>query len=319
MPVGIPADLWRKLIPASNPMTTEKVALGQQLYFDKGLSLDGTMSCATCHDPATGYADRHAVAIGMEGKLGMRNAPTILNAIFQPVQFWDGRAHSLEEQAKQPLLNPSEMGMKDQDAVVARVNSLPEYSSRFRRVFGAEGITFDTIVKAIAAFERSQLSGNAPFDHFLAGNQNAITETQKQGWRLFHGKAQCIGCHAFKSSSPFFTDFQFHNTGIAARNKNLDQLTGRMSQEATSSKESNQGLSSLAHSEDFSELGRYLASKQRKDVSHQAHNSKRSWLMNRIVTFLAANRCLETELQTKEHRNTGDILRIKERVKERKL
>ena len=171
LPVGIPADLWGKLIPESNPVTAEKIALGQQLYFDKRLSLDGTMSCATCHDPATGYADRHAVAVGLQGKLGTRNAPTILNAIFQPLQFWDGRAHSLEEQAKQPLLNPSEMGMKDQEAVVARVSSLPEYSAAFRRVFRAEGITFDTIAKAIAAFERSQLSGNAPFDRFIAGNQ----------------------------------------------------------------------------------------------------------------------------------------------------
>ena len=266
-------------------MTAAKVSLGQALYFDKRLSADGTVSCATCHDPANAFTDHGVLAIGVSSKVGTRNAPTILNAMFSERLFWDGRVGSLEEQAKQPITNPFEMGMGGNNAVVARVSAMPEYQQRFRRVFRSEGITIDTIVKAIAAYERTQLSANSPFDRFISGDANAITKAQKQGWELFKGKAKCIECHSFSAASPFFTDIKFHNTGIAANDMNFEQLSGLARQIADnerissrskpinltnnppqSVRQTQDSAPSLAHTQGFSELGRYLVTKQPKDI-----------------------------------------------------
>ncbi|HUS10583.1 MAG TPA: cytochrome c peroxidase [Pyrinomonadaceae bacterium] len=285
LPTGISKTLWRQRIPSNNPMTPAKVSLGRALYFDKRLSSDGTVSCATCHDPANAFTDHTVIAIGASSRVGTRNAPTILNAMFSEHLFWDGRVGSLEEQAKQPMSNPFEMGMGGDDAVVARVSAIPEYRQGFRHVFGHEGITIDTIVKAIAAYERTQLSGNSPFDRFISGDTNAITEAQKRGWEIFKGKAKCIECHSFSASSPFFTDFRFHNTGIAASDINFEQLTGLARQIAdrktsssvtkpvnittkrsASAQQSQHSAPLLAHIQGFTDLGRYLVTKQPKDI-----------------------------------------------------
>lgn len=235
VPRGLPLAEWRKRIPADNPLTPEKIKLGEALYFDKRLSADGTVSCATCHDPAIAFTDHNATAVGIRSGRNPRNAPTVLNAMFSANLFWDGRARSLEEQAKHPLVNATEMGMQNYEAVVARVAGDPAYVASFRRAFKS-AITIETIVKAIAAFERTQLSGNSPFDRFIAGDRNAISAAQKRGWELFRTKAQCIKCHVFRSGSPFFTDFDFHNTGAGA------------------------------HSEAATDLGRYSITKQRRDT-----------------------------------------------------
>ena len=224
IPAGIPRWKWRKLIPQENPLTAEKVALGQALYFDKRLSIDGTVSCATCHDPATAFADRNTLALGVAGSVGTRNVPTTLNAMFNQNQFWDGRARSLEEQAMQPLLSPLEMGMRDREAVVTRLNAIPEYRSSFAAAFGGGAITFENVVRAIASYERTLLSADSPFDRFMAGDVRAITEGQKRGWKLFRGKANCIECHTFTRESPFFTDNKFHNTGIATGDLDLGRF-----------------------------------------------------------------------------------------------
>jgi cytochrome c peroxidase len=256
IPQGIPLSLWRKRIPPDNPMSAEKIKLGEALYFDKRLSADGTVSCATCHDPASAFTDRNATAIGVRSGLGARNAPTVLNAMFSGTLFWDGRTRTLEDQAMQPLVNPAEMGMQDYDAVVARAASVPDYVERFRRVFKSD-VTIKNIARAIAAFERTQLSGNSPFDRFIAGNVNAITAAQKSGWKLFRGKAQCIQCHAFSRRAPFFTDFDFHNTGVSTKNRNFEKLVREVG-----TKE----VSKLSHAEDFSDLGRFLVTRQAKDI-----------------------------------------------------
>ncbi|MGH9874449.1 MAG: cytochrome-c peroxidase [Pyrinomonadaceae bacterium] len=285
VPVGIGKRLWRKRIPRDNPITPAKVALGRALFFDKRLSSDGTLSCAACHDPANAFTDHRAAAIGVSNRAGTRNAPTILNAMFSERLFWDGRAGSLEEQAKQPLINQFEMGMGNYDAVVERVAAIPEYRQRFQRVFKNERINIETIVTAIAAFERTQLSGNSPFDRFMAGDRSAITAAQKRGFELFKGKAKCVACHSFSSVSPFFTDFKFHNTGIVAKNMSFEQLSQRASQVANSKREGSdnklKNLTSkppkadrqveesaplLAHTEGFAELGRYLVTKEPKDL-----------------------------------------------------
>jgi cytochrome c peroxidase len=285
IPRGIPESLWRKLIPANNPMTREKVALGEMLYFEKRISATGSVSCALCHDPANAFTDHSVLAIGVSSNVGTRNAPTILNAMFSERLFWDGRVGSLEEQAKQPITNPLEMGMGRNDEVVARVSALPEYRQRFQRAFGREGITIDTIVKAIAAYERTQLSANSPFDRFISGNTNAITDAQRRGWELFKGKAKCIECHSFTTASPFFTDFKFHNTGIVANDLDSEQLNELARQVAATVIPTSGGkpvnlpinppaslpktefsVPLLAHSQGFTELGRYLVTKQPKDI-----------------------------------------------------
>jgi cytochrome c peroxidase len=266
IPKGIPESLWRKRIPANNPLMREKVALGRELYFDKRLSRNGTMSCATCHDPAMAFTDLQRLAIGHDGKIGVRNTPTLLNAMFSDSQFWDGRAVSLEEQVRQPLVNPAEMGMPSLDAVVRRIADSEEYRRKFGEVFGKDGINIDTITKAIAAFERTQLSGNSPFDRFMAGEARAITEAQRRGWELFRGKAQCIACHTFSSSSPFFTDFKFYNTGIASKDRNYNSLAQQAKESVARSSEREHALNLLIHTADFSELGRFLVTKQVRDM-----------------------------------------------------
>ena len=267
VPLGLPADLYAELIPKDNPMTPEKIALGEKLYFDKRLSSDRTVSCATCHDPATALAESNMVGIGIRNLKGARNSPTVLNAMFLESQFWDGRAKTLEDQAKLPIINSIEMGMKDHNEVVARVRGIPEYQSEFARVFGSEGITIDTIAKAIATFERTQLSGNSPFDRFMAGDQKAISDSAKRGWELYNGKARCISCHAFNPSSPFFTDFKFHNIGVAAKDQNFTALARQARQLLnTDPKKQQEVLDELALKPGFSELGRYLVTRQPKDI-----------------------------------------------------
>lgn len=264
IPTGIPLWKWRKLIPPDNPLTEQKVALGEALYFDKRLSVDGTVSCATCHDPATAFADRNSLAVGVGGRIGTRNVPTTLNAMFNQRQFWDGRARSLEEQAMQPLLNPLEMGMPDREAVETRLNAIPEYRQSFEAAFGTGAIKFDDVARAIASYERTLLSADSPFDRFMAGDPRAITESQKRGWQLFRGKANCIACHTFSRESPFFTDNKFHNTGVGA-DLNLEELLNGLRSQSVDELDSKH-LSKLAHTEKFTELGRFLITRQKQDI-----------------------------------------------------
>lgn len=262
LPRGIPQSLWRKRIPISNPMTPEKIALGEQLYFDKRLSSSGTVSCALCHDPANAFTDQEILSTGASGNQGTRNAPTILNAMFSERLFWDGRATSLEEQVKQPLTNRAEMGMGSYDLVVTRVSAISGYRKTFRRVFPRDGITIETIAKAIAAYERTQLSGNSQFDRFIDGDESAITEAQKRGWKLFSGKAKCIECHSFTPESPFFTDFKFHNTGVGLTKSSFEALGLRARQVSRE-----MSAADLAHTTEFSELGRFLVTRQSADIA----------------------------------------------------
>ena len=252
--------------PPTNTISNEKILLGKELYFDKRLSLDGTVSCATCHDPAAAFTSKEALAIGINGQKGTRNAPTLLNSIFSESYFWDGRVRTLEEQVKQPLLNPAEMGMKDEAALIKRLNSIDEYRLRFRRIFPRTGINLETVAKAIAAYERTLLSNDAPFDRFIAGDRNAISEHQRRGWELFRGKAKCIECHAFSTSSPIFTDFKFYNTGIAARSQDLEDSHRRAEKIRLSRRSDKLDSSLLAHQPEFSDLGRFLVTNELKDI-----------------------------------------------------
>jgi cytochrome c peroxidase len=195
-------------VPADNPQTDPKVRLGAQLYFDTRLSADNTISCGTCHDPRTGWANPHATDTGIRGQVGGRNSGTILDAAYMRFQFWDGRAGSLEEQALGPIHNPIEMG-ETLENVVAKLNSIPGYREQFQRVFGTD-VTTDGIAKAIAAFERSVISGPSPYDRWLRGEKNAMDPAAVRGLKLFNGKAHCTPCHG----GPMFSDQEFHNIGV---------------------------------------------------------------------------------------------------------
>jgi cytochrome c peroxidase len=255
-PRGLPKDLWEILVPPENPQTPEKVALGRKLFFEKRLSKDGTVSCATCHDPAHGFAEPDRVSEGVGGKKGARNAPTVLNAVFYELQFWDGRAATLEEQAKGPMTNPVEMALENHDAAVAALKTAG-YAPEFQRVFGRD-VTIDDVAAAIAAFERTVISGDSAFDRFMAGDKSAMSESAQRGWALWNGKARCNTCHPFGDTTPNFSDNKFHNIGVAAKGRDF----GALARQAASAGDPTQ----LAFHPDFTELGRFVVTKQPKDI-----------------------------------------------------
>ena len=269
LPLGIPQDLWAYFIPKDNPMTSAKVDLGRRLFFDQRLSVDGTVSCATCHDPKRAFTDGKRIAEGIGGRAGVRNSPTLLNAMFNAGQFWDGRAGSLEAQAKLPLVNRDEMGNRSLDEVVTRIASVPEYAKDFERVFGS-AVTIDNITKAIGAFERTLVSANSPLDRYLAGDVNAMNESARSGLALFRGKARCGVCHAFNqnfaafATFPFFTDMNYRNTGIAANYGGFESLAKRAM--AASRESSIDAASELLKHERAGELGRFVVSGNTLDV-----------------------------------------------------
>ncbi|MFA5941460.1 MAG: cytochrome-c peroxidase [Sinimarinibacterium sp.] len=182
--------------PANNPTTPAKVELGKMLYFDPRLSSTGTVSCFSCHNVMEGGDDHRPTSIGVHGQLGGRNAPTVWNAAFHSVQFWDGRAASLEEQAKGPIVNPIEMGMPGLGLAVERIQRLPGYRSHFDQAFGKNTpIDADSIAKAIAAYERTLITPDSPYDRFAKGDKNALTAQQQRGLQAF-ADVGCVACHS---------------------------------------------------------------------------------------------------------------------------
>lgn len=183
--------------PADNPTTPEKVALGERLFHDVALSWNQTVSCASCHDVALGSGtDGRPTAVGITGVPGKRNAPTVWNAAYQERLFWDGRAGSLEEQAMGPPLNPDEMGMPSAAAIEARIAAEPSYRDAFAQAFGAgQPITMGRITQAIAAYERTLVTSDSPYDRFVRGDVHALTPIQQRGMWLFQSIG-CVGCHS---------------------------------------------------------------------------------------------------------------------------
>jgi cytochrome c peroxidase len=223
IPLGLPVDTWRYWIPADNPLTPEKIALGRRLFFDPSLSADGTISCASCHKPELGFADGLPVAEGIGGRRGTRNSMSLLNVIYNTAQFWDGRVDTLEEQALEPLINPAEMGNRSIDEVVTRLRRDPAYREEFRIAFGGP-IDATGISRAIATFERTLLSGNSPFDRFQAGEEGALSAEARRGMAIFRGRGRCSRCHTISEHQPFFTNFAYQNTGVASRHPNFESL-----------------------------------------------------------------------------------------------
>jgi cytochrome c peroxidase len=207
--------------PEDNPRTPAKIELGRMLYWDPRLSGNGVISCATCHNPALGWADGLPKGIGFHHKGLDRATPTVLNAAYYTLQFWDGRASSLEEQAKGPIQNPNEMNANP-ERVVQVVGSIPGYRKRFQEVFGGPP-TLDTIAKAIAAFERTVVDLDSPFDRYARGDDSAINEAARRGLEVFTGKGRCATCH----SGPNFSDNRFHNIGLGDGDPGRMRVTGR--------------------------------------------------------------------------------------------
>lgn len=208
LPVGL-GNLPEVDIPRDNPASPLKSELGRRLFLDTRLSGSGTMSCATCHDPQRGFSDGRQRAVGSHGKRLPRHTPTLVNVGYNPYQFWDGRATSLEQQVIEPLTSPREMSMTDQGELIKRLDADPQYHAIFRVVFEAPP-DMANVAKALAAYERTILSRGSSFDRYARGDKQALTASEKKGLVLFIGKARCARCH----NGPNFTDNRFHNTGI---------------------------------------------------------------------------------------------------------
>ena len=261
----VPSGVLPPEVPADNPPTAAKVELGKKLYFDTRISTDGTVACVTCHDPRKGFADPRGkpTSAGVGGALGTRNAPTVLNAAFIASQFWDGRAATLEEQAVQPLVNSIEHGFANQAAVLAKLKTLGDYPSLFQAAFGSQEISTQRVGQAIASFERTLLSLDAPIDRFLAGDAKAISVSAQRGWELFNTKARCNTCHGRIDVLPLFTDDLFHNIGVGVKHIDFPAVARR----AAAAVEAGKSIDELAlGSAEASELGRFLVTREQKDM-----------------------------------------------------
>jgi cytochrome c peroxidase len=221
--------------PVGNPSTPAKVELGKMLYFDPRFSSTGTVSCFSCHNVMEGGDDHRPVSIGVHGEKGGRNAPTVFNAAFQSVQFWDGRAATLEDQAKGPVINPVEMGMPDLSAVIARIRAIPGYAPYFDAAFGSgDNVTMDNAARAIAAYERSLITPNSPYDKYVGGDTTAISPAAQRGMQRF-ADVGCTACHsgpAFSGPSlptgtGFFMKFPMFSDAVLVEQFDLTADPGR--------------------------------------------------------------------------------------------
>jgi cytochrome c peroxidase len=213
-PLGLPPVP----VPPNNPQTPEKIALGDKLFNDKRFSSTGEVSCATCHDPKKAFTDSPLVTSeGINKLTGTRNSPTVINAAYFKLFFWDGRSLDMEDQAQHPIVNPVEMGLVNHDPVLKIVRTDPDYVARFKKVFNKEGeqVTMQEVQQAIASFERTIVAGDSPFDRWhYGGDEKAVSEQVKRGFNVFLTKGRCVSCHAIEQDYALFTDNRFHNIGV---------------------------------------------------------------------------------------------------------
>ncbi len=279
---GSPLGLPPLSVPPDNPQSPDKVALGKRLYEDKRFSGDGTVACSTCHDPAKAFADGLPVAEGIRKQKGTRNSPTVINAAYYDSQFWDGRRKTLEEQAKDPFLNPIEHGLTSHQQIIEIIRTDPEYPSQFKKIFGVEpgSITIDHVVKSIASFERTVIDGDSPLDRYLfGGDKTTLTEAAVRGLNLYRTKARCQDCHAIGQTSAIFTDNKFHNIGVGFK-----RIEKRVMEIATAFRKAKQAGKdvdkAVLSDQDASELGRFVVTLQPSDIGR----FKTSTLRNIAVT-----------------------------------
>lgn len=262
-PLGLPAVP----IPDDNPPTAETIALGRQLYYDKQLSIDSTVACASCHDPEAGFADPNQFSEGVGGELGGRQAPPVMNAAYFTTQFWDGRAATLEEQAGGPVENPVEMAFTH-EGVEERLRADPVYVELFKEAWGGGPIVFEMVAKSIASFERTVLVGNSPFDRYLfGGDQEAMTDEAIRGLELFRDpeKGNCEVCHTIdeEQGHALFTDNKFHNLGVGAEIDGSLADIGRFEQTQV---ESDKGAFKTPHLRNIADSAPYMHDGHLKDL-----------------------------------------------------
>lgn len=216
-PLGLPPVP----LPAGNPPTRETIDLGRKLFFETKLSSDNTISCASCHAPGKGFADPRQFSVGVGGKTGNRNAPPALNAAYMPVQFWDGRAATLEAQAAGPIANPVEMSMTHK-ALEEKLNADSAYRALFEKAFGPGPVTIEKITMAIASFERTLVAGDSPFDRYqYGGDKKALSPAAIRGLAIFKAptRGNCQVCHTIEEKYALFTDGKFHNLGVGMNSR----------------------------------------------------------------------------------------------------
>jgi cytochrome c peroxidase len=280
-----------------------RVALGQKLFFEPRLSGDGTVACATCHNPARAFTDGRPTSIGIHGRVGQRNAPTVLNALYNKHQFWDGRVDTLEQQAALPITNPMEMGSASVADAVLRIAADEDYQSRFMQAFGS-GVNEQDMQRAIAAYEQALVSFDSPYDHFIAGDASALSDSAKRGLELFNTKARCNKCHALSDNErheTLFMDNDFHNIGVGILRHNVFDSARQAEREVAQGNLPAIDIASITS--DLSVLGRFLVTRQEKDIA----SFKTPNLRNVIVTGpYFHDGSMETLWDVMDHYNKGD-------------
>lgn len=270
-------------VPENNLQTPEKIALGDKLFHDQRFSSTGEVSCATCHDVKKAFTDSPLkVSEGIEKLTGTRNAPTVINSAYYTTLFWDGRSPDLEDQSRHPFVNPVEMGLANHEPILEIVRNDPEYVAAFQQVFGKSGeqITLTEVIQAIAAFERTIVAGDTPFDRwYFAGDDRSMSAAALRGFEVFIGQGRCVSCHVIEQTQALFTDNRFHNIGVGINNIQGDvpELAGAFL------KAKAEGLDvdiAVLTDSKTSELGRFAISEQFDDMGA----FKTSTLRNIAVT-----------------------------------
>ena len=261
---GLPSVAY----PSDNAPTAEKAALGKTLFFDKRLSADGSISCASCHQPDHAFSDGRSKSQGIRDIVGTRNAPSLLNAAFMKTQFWDGRRPTLEAQVLDPFVNPREHGLTSFDQLIGTIKRDPTYVEMFAGAFGsdADTVSEDSVSKALACYVRTIIGGISPFDrYYYKGEQGALSPSARRGLTLFVGRAQCSTCHQIGPSEATFSDQQFHSlhVGMERIENRLPAITRRLvairvARQATDS--------TVLGDEDVAELGRFLVTLDPADI-----------------------------------------------------
>ncbi|MFT4511600.1 MAG: cytochrome c peroxidase [Planctomycetota bacterium] len=305
-PPGIADDQWNyyrsqfRMAPKGNKPDVTRIGLGQLLFFDKRLSRDRTVSCATCHNPKHGFTDAREKSIGIDGQLAARNAPTVMNAGLQRSFFWDGRAETLEEQAAGPILNPTEMGMPNRAAVVERIREVPEYAALFEFAYG-RAPEFEDITRALAAFQRTLVFLDSPFDEFRTGKKDAISLDAQKGFELF--RKHCTSCHPVSLREPLFSDGNFHNVGVGFET-NDHQALGREAFPKLRKGDRDPTIDTSEVVGKYGELGRALITK----LEYQVGSFRTAPLRNIALTApYMHNGSLDTLWDVVDHYNEGGI------------
>jgi cytochrome c peroxidase len=303
VPLGLPP------LPAgaSALVNPEMIALGDKLFHDIRFSSTGDVSCATCHDKTKAFTDSPlSVSQGIRKLTGTRNAPTVVNAAYFETQFWDGRSPSLEDQALHPFVNPVEMGLKDHEPILAIVRKDAGYVQAFQKVFGKSGsaVTMTEVTRAIAAFERTQIAADSPFDHFyFRGEEKALTAAQKRGFDLFVNQGRCVSCHIVEQTQALFTDNRFHNVGVGinAIQKDIPVLAGEfLKSRGTASEVDVKVLTDKR----TSELGRLVVTRRFDDIG----SFKTPTLRNIAITApYMHDGSLKTLREVVVHYNNGGV------------